>query len=178
MREKFSRKNLIYNLMAIPILVYTVYLLFTIASTTFVDDKYPNEYREAVNIQLTEAFMQGENPYSLDNLKAEQPGVFYLYGPVYSLFTAGIGMVIPVDIFLLHYIVTLSAMLLSAGLVAIMVGEHTKTITAPAFAFLLIILCHWRYGYVNAIPDSFALCLSIIILFLQYFVKPLRRIFL
>lgn len=165
MREKLSKKNLVYNLMAIPVLLYTIYLLFTIASASFTDAKYPNEYREAVNIQLTEAFMQGDNPYALDNLKTQEPGVFYLYGPVYSLFTACIGTIIPMDIFLLHYVVTFFAMLLSAGIAAFMVSEYTKTITAPAFAFVLIILCHWRYGYVNAIPDSFALCLSILVLF-------------
>lgn len=167
LKERFQKEKIIYNLLALPVLVYTVYLLFTITGASFGGASYPNEYREAANIQLTQWFMEGKNPYAVSNLSGDVPGMIYLYGPFYSVVTAFFGMFIKTDIVVLHYIVTFFAVLLTGILMSKIVWEHSSTITAPCTAFLFGILCHWRWGsYVSAAPDSFGLMLLVLGLFL------------
>lgn len=165
MKEHLQRENLIINLFAIPVVIYIVYLLGAILITTFSGTAYPNEFREAANIQMTRSIMEGSNPYSLETLKSDVPGTFYLYGPLFSLVTALMGIVIRIDIVALHYLMSFVVMIVSAVLASRMVYEHSKTITAPIVAFLFTIMCHWRYGYIYAAPDSFGLFMLILILF-------------
>ncbi len=160
-------KKIILNILAGILCVYTVFLLIRICLATFGNISIPNEYREAANIQLTKAFMDGVNPYSLSAYDGEIPGMIYVYGPLYSLFTAFLGKLLPIDIITLHYAVTFFSVLISAGLAAYMVYKRTKYAAAPVSAFLFIINCSWRYGYINAVPDAFALMIFVIIIFLM-----------
>lgn len=166
-RQFFKNRKNIINLFGIPLAIYTVFLLYRIISSAFGNTAAPNEYREVANIQLTQQFIKGINPYSMDALKGSVPGIVYVYGPLYSLVTALLSFIIPADIITLHYIVTLTAILISASLAAFMVHEHTDTITSPLAGFLFIIICTWRYGYVNAVPDAFAMMLMMFILFFE-----------
>ena len=166
-RQFFSKRINIINLLAIPLIAYTVFLLYRIISASFTNIAIPNEYREAANIELTKAFIHGINPYSLEGLKADTPGIVYVYGPLYSLVTAFVSMFVHIDLIVLHYIVTLISMLVAAVLTAEMIREHTRTVTAPAAGFLFVIICTWRYGYINAVPDSFALMLFILTIFIE-----------
>ncbi|NBH81433.1 hypothetical protein D7X88_00620 [bacterium C-53] len=167
LKERFRKENLLYNLLSLPVLLYTVYLLAMIINASFGGASYPNEYREAANVQLTQWFMNGKNPYSTANLSGEVPGMIYLYGPFYSVVTALLGFFIRTDIVVLHHIVTFLAVLLTGIMMAKIVWEHSLTITAPLTAFLFGILCHWRWGsYVSAAPDSFGLMLLVLGLFI------------
>ena len=166
-RERLKKENLPYNLLALPVLIYTLYLLAMIVYASFGGAAYPNEYREAANIQLTGWFMDGRNPYAVSNLSGDIPGMIYLYGPFYSLVTAFFGLFLKVDIVILHYIVTFLAVLLTGIMMGRIVWEHSTTVTAPLAAFLFGILCHWRWGsYVSAAPDSLGLMLLVLGLFL------------
>ncbi len=165
LKERLTKDNFIQNLFAVPVLIYTVYLLTSICITTFSGTAFPNEFREAANVWMTKAIMAGENPYSLSALQGEVPSTFYLYGPLFSIITAAIGSILPVPIVALHYAISLLAVLCSAFLVSRMVYEHSRTLTAPLLAFLFTIMCHWRYGYIYAAPDSLGLFVLILILF-------------
>lgn len=165
MKQRLNRENRWINILALPIICYTIYLLFQIVSCTIQGVAYPNEYREAANIQMTQTIIDGINPYSLDTLKNVIPGTLYLYGPLLSVITAFLSIFIKIDLVMLHYLVSFLAMVISAILMARMVWEHSKSLTAPATAFLFTILCHWRYGFVYAAPDSLGLCILILILF-------------
>ena len=165
-RQFFLKKKNILNFLGILMMIYTVYLLFVIIRASFGSISIPNEYREAANIQLTKTFMEGVNPYSLKAYDGDIPGMIYVYGPLYSLFTALLGLLLPVDIVMLHYVVTLASVLIGAGLAAYMTYERTESIAPPAAVFLFLINCSWRYGYINAVPDAFALMISIIIFFI------------
>ncbi len=170
-RQFFRKKENIINLLTIPLIIYTVYFLYQIFYFTFTNYSIPHEYREAANIQLTQVFINGVNPYSLKSLLGEKPGTVYVYGALYSLVTAGIWKITHINIIFLHYLVSLISMIISAVLAAVIIRDHTKTVTAPLTGFLLILFCHWRYGYVNAVPDSFALLLLILIFYLELHVK-------
>lgn len=167
LRERLKKENLIINLLAVPVVLYTGYLLVMIMYASFGGAAYPNEYREAANIQLTQWLLEGRNPYALSNLSEKVPGMIYLYGPFYSVVTAFFGLFLKVDIVLLHLIVTFLAVLLTGFLMAVIVWKHSVTITAPLTAFLFGLLCHWRWGsFVSAAPDSFGLMLLVLGLFL------------
>ncbi len=164
-REQLSGTRRIINLISIPVIIYLVWFIAGIFSHTIRDAGYPNEYREAANILLTKEFLAGNNPYSISALAGEFPPMVYLYGPLYSVVVAIVGSVVHADLVLLHYIVTFVMILISAFLGSWIVAERTTTVTAPAAAFLFLITCHWRYNYVNAVPDSMALMLMIIVFF-------------
>ncbi|MCR4908531.1 MAG: hypothetical protein K5985_06835, partial [Lachnospiraceae bacterium] len=135
-------------------IAYTLYMLTAMLIHTFADADIPNEYREAANVLLTKAFLDGENPYVLSALTGDTPCFIYLYGPLYSVVTAVLSFVVPVNLILLHYLVTFVCMLVSAWAGTVTVHRFTKSAAAPAAAFLFLLVCHWRYGFVNAVPDS------------------------
>ncbi len=164
-RLSFLNKNIILNTLSIPVICYTAYLLSGIISHTFLDLNIPNEYREAANVYLTRELMLGKNPYSLSALKDLHPCLIYLYGPLYSMAVAFFGIFIHLDIIALHYLVTFACIIISAFLSAWMVHEKSSTLLAPSLAFVFLINCHWRYNYLNAVPDSMGLMLMVLIFF-------------
>ncbi|MCR5525817.1 MAG: DUF2029 domain-containing protein [Lachnospiraceae bacterium] len=152
--------------LAVPAVLYTIYLLAGILNHTFTDVNIPNEYREAANVLLTDEFLKGINPYSAEVLKQDMPAMIYLYGPLYSLVTAFFGLFIHIDLVLLHYLVTFACIIGSAILGAKMTARYAKTPVGPILTFLFLINCHWRYSYVNAVPDSMGLFMMVLILYL------------
>lgn len=164
-RQFFVKKN-IMNTIGVLIFICAILLIFKICRASFMDAAFPNEYREAANIQLTLEFLKGNNPYSLSAYSGSEPGMIYVYGPLYSLFTALLCLLIPADVVLMHYIVTLVSVIIAAALSAYMTYERTKYLAAPAAVFLFLINCSWRYGYINAVPDAFALMIMILVFFI------------
>ncbi|MCR5649606.1 MAG: hypothetical protein K6F86_00310 [Lachnospiraceae bacterium] len=164
-RQFFIKKN-IMNAVGICILVYALILIIKICRTTFLGIAFPNEYREAANIQLTMEFLKGSNPYSLSAYNGPVPGMIYVYGPLYSLFTALLCLFIPADVVTMHYIVTFVSVIAGALICAYMTYEKTQYLAAPAAVFLFIINCSWRYGYINAVPDAFAVFIMIFVFFI------------
>ena len=156
----------IQSLAALPVLLYTLYFLFGIIYASFKNASIPNEYREAANVLLTNAFREGNNPYALSSLSGEQPGMIYLYGPLYSILVCALSFLIPCGIVTIHYVATLIFMFLSAFLGSRIVWERSKSVLPALLAFLFMFNCHWRYNYVNAVPDSMALCLMVLMLFI------------
>lgn len=165
LRIRHSFTNDPVSLLTIPALIYILYLLAGILGHTFRDVNIPNEYREAANVLLTDEFLKGINPYSVDALKQDLPAMVYLYGPLYSLITAFLGLFIHIDLVLLHYMVTFACIIGSAFLAAKITAKYTKTPLGPVLAFLFLINCHWRYSYVNAVPDSMGLFIMVLILY-------------
>ena len=161
-RQFFTNK---INILCIPLLIYCVYFITELLVHTLADADIPNEYREAANVLLTKELMSGENPYSLSSLEGELPGFIYLYGPLYSCITAVIASVFRVNIVFIHYIVTLICMIFSGIFAGKIVLKYSRSYTAPICAFLFLLVCHWRYGFVNAVPDSMALMFMMMTLY-------------
>nr|MCR5233041.1 hypothetical protein [Lachnospiraceae bacterium] len=141
---------------------------YGMTASSFAEASVPNEFQEVSNIQLTESFLHSINPYSEDGaFGRDEPGVLYAYGPVYSLITAGLAKVFPVDLILLHYVVSYIAMLAAAFLGAWIVKERTDTLLASATVFCILINCTWRYGYVNAVPDALGFFWMMLVMFIE-----------
>lgn len=169
MINKLKQKSKFEVIVTFSVIIYILYLLFRIISAVLLTAAYPNEYREAANIAMTQAILNGVNIYSPQNSMSFTPTVCYLYGPLMSVIAAVLKLLLPgVSIPMLHYIISFLAMVISAILLAILVSENSRTIIAGPVAFMLTIFCHWRYGYVYGAPDSLGLCLMIGVLFALY----------
>lgn len=166
--ERYLNKNKFLNVLGIILIVYTVIFMYGMTRSAFAEADIPNEYQEVTNIELTACFLKGINPYSLKGaVGGDKPGIIYEYGPVYSLLTALLARVLPVDLIILHYALSYVSMLILGALAALLVRENTETVLPPAAAFLFMINCTWRYGYVNAVPDTLALLLSFLAIFIE-----------
>lgn len=153
-------------ILSIFVQIYILILLGRILCAAVQTSAWPNEFREAANVQMTRAILSGCNPYAPDSLSGAVPGVCYLYGPLVSCIAALAAKIIPVSLVSIHYGISFFAMVASAYLAAKMVWEHSRTLMAPSLAFLMTIFCHWRYGYIYGAPDSFGLFLLILVFYL------------
>lgn len=165
---RFDKK--FFSYLSIPLIFYAVYVICGIIFHTVTDAGIPNEYRESANVLMTMEFLKGNNPYSPEALNGELPPMIYLYGPLYSLVTAGLGVLltvfhIPFDIVGLHYFITFLCIIISAALAFKMVFDETGSVTFGLGAFIFLINCSWRYNYVNAVPDCMGLMIMMLILF-------------
>lgn len=162
-----QKEKLSYQILTVGIILFTVFFLYKCISNTVVGLHYPNEYREAVNIEFTKSILNGENPYSLHTLQQKgAPAPCYLYPFIYCYTAAVLSFLFGGNVVLTHYLLSIISMLVSAALAAIMINRYTKTSVAPALGFVLMLFCHWRFGYVSAAPDSFGLMLTILTLYL------------
>lgn len=162
------RRRLVLNIIAFAVILYTFFFLVSICKAAITGCHIPNEYREPANFDLTLTFINGVNPYALDTLSNDVPACVFQYGPLFSLLVAGGHYMLPfVDIFVLHYAVALICVLAAAIMAAIIAHENTVTLLPPACVFLFTIACTWRYGYINAVPDTLGVTLLVLIFFIE-----------
>ncbi len=162
------RRRLVLNSIAIAVLLYTLFFIISIFRISFIDRHIPNEYREPANFDLTMAFIKGINPYALETLNSDVPACVFQYGPLFSLITAGIYLIIPfADIFFLHYFLAFLCIMAAALMASVIVYENTQTWLPPVCVFLFTMACTWRYGYINAVPDTLGVTLLVLIFFIE-----------
>ena len=162
------RRRLIFNVVAAAVIFYSAFFVVHIAVSAFIGTQIPNEYREAANVDLTLSIIQGVNPYSLANLDGPRPGLVFQYGPLFSLLVAGVHFIVPfIDIIVLHYVVAFICVMTAAVMASVMAKENTETLLPCAVVFLFTIVCTWRYGYINAVPDTLGVTLLVLILFVE-----------
>ena len=162
------RRRLIFNVVAAAVVFYSVFFVIHIAVSAFAGTQIPNEYREAANVDLTLSIIHGINPYSLAGLDGSEPGLVFQYGPLFSLLVAGVHFIVPfIDITALHYIVAFICVMAAAVMAFVMAKENTVTMLPCASVFLFTIVCTWRYGYINAVPDTLGVTLLVLIFFVE-----------
>ncbi|MCR5748309.1 MAG: glycosyltransferase family 39 protein [Lachnospiraceae bacterium] len=162
------RRRLIFNIVAAAVLFYTVFFVIHILGSMLSGIHIPNEYREAANVDLTLSIIKGVNPYSSEGLQEVHPRLVFQYGPLFSLLAAGIHFLLPfIDIVVLHYIIALICVGLGAAMSLRIVRENTRTWLPGMAVFLFTIVCTWRYGYINAVPDTLAVTLLILIFYVE-----------
>ncbi|MCR5775741.1 MAG: glycosyltransferase family 39 protein [Lachnospiraceae bacterium] len=162
------RRRLILNVLAFAVMLYTLFFLFSACRASIRGMHIPNEYREPANFDLTLSFINGINPYALDSIGKEVPGMVYQYGPLFSLLVAGLHFVLPfVDIFALHYLVAFLCIIIAAFMAALIAYENSESLLPAASVFLFTIACTWRYGYINAVPDTLGVTLLVLVFFLE-----------
>lgn len=162
------RRRLVLNIIAFAVVLYTVFFFISICRASFGSTNIPNEYREPAGFDLTLSIINGANPYSLSVLDEKIPGCVYQYGPLFSLIVAALHFILPfVNLFALHYAFALLCMLAAAVMAAAIAYENTETYLPAACVFLFTLACTWRYGYINAVPDTLGVTLLLLIFFVE-----------
>lgn len=164
----FKKQPTIYKFLTAGILIYAVYFVVKITYNMILGLDFPNELLEPSNIQLTQAILDGKIPYAREALVelGQRPGVSYEYPFMTCLIAAGFSFILGGDVILSHYIVSLLSILGTGLIGALIVKRYAKTTVGPMFAFMLLMFCHWRYGYISAAPDDVGLFFSILTLYL------------
>lgn len=164
----FKKQPTIYKLLTAGILVYAVYFVVKITYNMILGLDFPNELLEPSNIQLTQSILDGKIPYAREALVelGQRPGVSYEYPFITCLFAAGFSLLLGRNVILAHYIVSLLSIIGTGIVGALIVRRYSKTTVGPMFTFMLLMFCHWRYGYISAAPDDVGLFFSILTLFL------------
>ncbi|MCR5790351.1 MAG: hypothetical protein K6G83_10745 [Lachnospiraceae bacterium] len=164
----FRKEKIVLRLFTVLLLLFSAYFLFWVFRGFLSGLTYPKEKLELSNINFTNALLNGRNPYLLENVAGpgEEPPVVYMYPFVNNLIAAGLSFIFGGNAFLAHYVLSFAAMLLSGLLGAAIVTQYSRTTVGPALSFILIMFCHWRYGYTSAAPDAFGLLLTLFTLYL------------
>lgn len=159
----------IYQVLSFGILLYGLFFIIKITYNMVLGLEVPNELLEPSNIQLTQAFVDGKIPYLREALVplGQRPGVSYEYPFLTCLVAAGMSYLLGGNVILAHYILSIISIVGTGIIGAIIVKRYSVTYVGPAFAFVVLMYCHWRYGYISAAPDDFGLLLSMLTLFLM-----------
>ncbi|MBO4901193.1 MAG: hypothetical protein J5518_00170 [Lachnospiraceae bacterium] len=166
--DLFKKENIVLKLFTVLLLLFTVYFLVWVMQGFILGLSYPKERYELVNLNLAEAFLNGQNPYLLESLSGDSTHtpVVYLYPFVNSLLAGGLSFLFGGNVLLSLYIVSFLAMILSGLLAFLLVLRYSRTTVGPALAFLLVMFCHWRYGYTSAAPDALGIFVTLLTLYL------------
>lgn len=161
-------RRLIFNALAAAVLLYTVFFIIRMTISMLHGIHIPNEYREAANVDLTMSIIKGINPYSLAGLHESHPRLVFQYGPLFSLLVAGLHFVLPfIDVIVLHYLTAFVCVVAAGMMAGRIVRENTDTWLPCVSAFLFTVCCTWRYGYVNAVPDTLGVTLLVLVFFIE-----------
>ncbi|MCR5267073.1 MAG: hypothetical protein K6E16_00960 [Lachnospiraceae bacterium] len=168
MIRKFREQSVLYKLMTIAILAFAVFFLCKCCIHLLQFPGAVGEYREAADVQLTQAFLNGDNPYRLASIEIERdiPPVLYQYSFLNSLIAAGIALLLGGRVILAHYVLALLCMTGSGVLAFRMIDRHSQQTVLPMLGGTLTLFCHWRSGYVSTTPNSLGVFLILLTAFI------------
>lgn len=167
--ETFKKENIVYKLVTLLIIAVIILFMGRVIKNTIVGLDYPNELLEPANVNLTNAILQGRVPYDKANLVVpgeQEPSINYEYPFLNSVVAAVFTLLFAGNTVLAHYFVSFVSMVGTAILGSIMINRYSRTTLGPTTAFLLLMFCHWRYGYISASPDGFGLFVTMLTLFI------------
>ncbi len=164
MIRKYKEQPIWYTLMTIAIFAFAVFFLCRCGMHLLQFPGAVNEYREAADVQLTQAFLNGDNPYRLQSIEQERdmPPVLYQYSFLNSLICAGLAMLLGGRVILAHYILAVLAMIGSGILTYRLIDRYSQQTVLPMLGAVLTLFCHWRSGYVSTTPNSLGIFLTLL----------------
>lgn len=164
----YKEKHWTIKLITLAICLFIAFFLYMLISNVITGLRYPKELYELVNVNYTYEFLAGKNPFSRSSMV--QPGELPPVAYSYPFFNSVIAIVISVftggDLFVAHYIVSILCIIGTGLMGALMVRRYARTTIGPSFAFLMLMICHWRYGYGTTGPDSLALFLTMVVIYI------------
>lgn len=163
-------KPLWHKLINIVILVFAAYFLCKICINVFSHPYAVNEYREGADVQLTQAFLNDDNPYRLDSLTdnrdSKMPPVLYQYSFLNSALGAFVALFTGKNAVIALYILAVLSMIGSSLLVYFMIRRSVKNTSLPLLGAVLTLFCHWRFGYISTTPNSLGIFMILLTAFL------------
>ena len=164
LKEKLKTQSVLYTLMTIAMLVFAVFFLCRCWIHLSAFPGAVNEYREAADVQLTQSFLNGENPYLLKSLDStnDMPPVLYQYSFLNSAISALVALILGGNVVLAHYIVATLCMVGSAILTYLLIDRYSQNTALPMLGAILALFCHWRFGYLSTTPNSLGIFLTLL----------------
>lgn len=164
MIRKYKEQPIWYTLMTIAIFSFAVFFTCKCCMHLLQFPGAVNEYREAADVQLTQAFLNGDNPYRLQSIEQERdmPPVLYQYSFLNSLICAGLALLLGGRVILAHYILAILAMIGSGILSYLLIDRYSQQTVLPVLGAVLTLFCHWRFGYLSTTPISLGIFLSLL----------------
>lgn len=151
-----------YKLISVGLVAAIIYFVAKIVYAGIIAFPYPKEILEPANVALTNLFIEGKNPYTVESLFWEVPGVNYDYPFLNSLVASFISRISGCNALAAHFALSLFSILASGFVGFLLVKDIAKTTVAPLLVAILLMFCHWRYGYISAAPDDFGLLLFLL----------------
>lgn len=155
-----------YKILTMAVLATAVFFVCRIIYAAVIALPYPQEILEPSNVALTNMFLSGSSPYSLESLETRIPGVNFDYPFLNSLVAALIAKICGCSAVTAHFILSLFSILASGAIGYHVAAKQSRTTVAPVLCALLFMICHWRYGYISASPDGFGLLLFLLTLYI------------
>ena len=168
MKSKHKNQTIWHTILTLMILAFAVFFLTKCVRHYLAFPAAVNEYWEAADVQLTQAFMSGDNPYRLESLRTnrEVPPVFYQYSFLNSVCCAGLALLLGGRAVLAHYLFALLCMIGSAIFSYLIIDRYSTQSVTPMLGALLTLFCHWRFGYLSTSPISLGIFLSVLTMYL------------
>lgn len=162
----FRQQSIWYRIITIAAFVFAFFFLYRCCNNKFDTLNAINEYREAADVQLTQAFLMGENPYRLDSLLEydgeSMPPVVYQYSFFNSAVCSLVALILGKNVVLAHYIVALLSMIGSAVIIFLFIKRKVNNYACPMVGAALTLFCHWRAGYLSTTPNSLGIFLMLL----------------
>lgn len=162
-----KKEHIVYKILTAVLLAVTVFFMIRVATNTIVGLDYPNEILEPANIHFTNTLINGNIPYERENIvePGQEPPINYEYPFLNNMFAAAFSYLTGGNTIAAHYLVSFLAMIGTAILGASIINRYSRTTVGPTAGFLLLLFCHWRYGYISASPDGFGLLVTMMTLY-------------
>lgn len=165
MKDVIKKQPIWHSLISIAILIFAVYFICKISINVFSHPYAVNECREAADVQLTQAFLEGDNPYLLESLdknrESGMPPVLYQYSFLNSALGAVIALLVGGDARVALYLLAILSMIGSGMLVYLMIRRNVNNTTFPILGATLSLFCNWRFGYLSTTPNSLGIFLML-----------------
>ncbi len=150
-------------------------IIFIVFSFYWLSSPYPNEYRELANVDITRIFLQGENPYDIENISP----FFYVYGFFMPLLTSWLYSFInflPIDLLLFQRFIALVATILCGWISAKEVKSSTNSSVYAFLAFSMVLIVGWSMGLCVAFPNTLGVFFMLLTLYRAKRIKSVGQI--
>ena len=165
MLSKYKKQRIEYKLLTLAVIASAIFFVCKVIYAGVINLPYPKEILEPSNIALTNMFLEGRTPYSLESLSYKIPAINYEYPFLNSLLAAAIAKITGCGAVTAHFAISLTSILISGILGYAIVRRKAVTTVSPFLAAILFMFCHWRFGYISAAPDDLGLLLFILTMF-------------
>lgn len=165
--ETLKKEHIAYKIITAALLTVIAFFMLRVVRNTIIGLDYPNEILEPANIHFTNTLINGNIPYERENIvePGQEPPINYEYPFLNNMFAAAFSYLTGGNTIAAHYLVSFLAMIGTAILGASIINRYSRTTVGPTAGFLLLLFCHWRYGYISASPDGFGLLVTMMTLY-------------
>ncbi|MBR5766202.1 MAG: hypothetical protein IKX95_05405 [Lachnospiraceae bacterium] len=170
--DLFKNEKPVYKIFTVILILFSAYFVSWVFRGLLIGLDYPKEMFEQSNINLTNAFLSGRNPYLIANMTGpgQEPPIVYVYPFLNSLIASGLAFIMGGNAVLAQYILSFAVMIGTGLLGAGIVSRYSRSTIGPTLAFIMLMFCHWRYGYTGAAPDGMGLFITMLTLYMA--VRP------